>query len=307
MHKIFVILIFLSMMFFQGLVIGANSNSTGLKVELAKGKIDGYWVHLPIGHNNQKSWPILVFFHGSGQLDSGLDSVQFAGPIKYAKQDKSKSGKLRNIIRSNFIIISPHLRGIGEEYPLFYRSWAKQVKTIDAIIETVLNRYSGNKEKIYLTGLSLGGGASWLLPNLTKHAIAAIIPVCGSPMGYFRNDPRKKDKTSTEPNEKFSPFPFKKIPVWNTCNSGDSWPKRVFQITAIRDIERLGGEKFLRLSIANPSGLQYLKHRRIFTSFKKKGHNAWSSTYNSIQIYKWLLSFSNRNGRILKDKNYYNR
>ncbi len=270
-----------------------------LKFEITDGNIDGYWVRLPYNYNKIKSWPVLVYFHGSGFLDTDLDSICNIGPAFYAFQDTSKSGDLRNFLFSNFIIVTPHLKGTGERYPRFWPSWTKEFKTIDAILDTVLNKYSGNMEKIYLTGLSLGGAASWLLPNYLKSPIAAVVPVCGTPQGYYgSSDPRKEEKTSTEPYEIFNPDPFKTIPVWNTGNARDSWPQRIFQQTAVKNIEALGGDKFLKLSDVQPSSSTYLNHKRIFTSFDKSGHDAWSATYSSIHIYKWMLSFTNRNGEI---------
>ena len=286
-----------------GLFYDLNTKQTlSLKFELTEGNIDGYWIRLPYSYNKQKLWPIMVYFHGAGLLETDLNSISNAGPASYAIQDTSQTEDLRNQIFSNFIIITPHLKGTGEEYPLLWPSWTKEFKTIDAILDTVLNNYSGNKEKIYLTGLSLGGAASWLMPNYLKTPIAAIVPVCGSPAGYYgKSDPRPKEKTSTEPFEMFNAVPFKTIPAWNTCNARDGWPTRVFQQFAIKEIEALDNEKFLRLSTAKPIDTEYVKHKRIFTSFDKSGHDAWTETYSSIHIYKWMLSFKNRNGEIIQE------
>ena len=273
-----------------------------LKVELTGGNIDGYWVRLPYNYNKQKLLPIMVYFHGSGYLETDLDSICNIGPAYYALQDTSQSGALRNQIFSNFIIITPHLKGTGEENPPLWPSWTTEFETIDAILDTVLNKYAGNKEKIYLTGVSLGGGASWLMPNYLKSPVAAVVPVCGTPQGYYgSSDPRKKEKTSIDPFEIFKVDPFKTIPVWNTCNARDGYPHRIFQETAIRNIENTGGDKFLKLPTVIPNDSAYLNHKRIFTSFDKSGHDAWSATYSSIHIYKWLLTFSNRNGEIINE------
>lgn len=280
-----------------------NAKQThSLKFELTEGNIDGYWIRLPYKYNKQKSWPIIVFFHGAGLLETDLDSIRNEGPALYAIQDTSQAGDLRNQIFSNFIIITPHLKGTGEEYPLLWPSWTKEYKTIDAILDTVVSKYSGNKKKIYLTGLSLGGAACWLMPNYLKSPIAAVVPVCGIPAGNYGNsDPRPVEKTSTEPFEKFNNEPFKTIPVWNTGNARDGWPNRIFQETAVKEIEAIGGEKFLKLSTVKPSDTAYLKHKRIFTSFDKSGHDAWTATYSSTHIYKWMLSFRNRKGKIIQE------
>ncbi len=273
-----------------------------LKFELTEGNIDGYWIRLPYQHNKHELWPVIVYFHGAGLLEADVESIRDVGPASYAIRDTSQVGDLRDQIFSNFIIITPHLKGTGEENPSLFPSWTKEFKTIDAILDTVLNEYSGNEEKIYLTGLSLGGAASWLLPNYLESPIAAVVPVCGSPAGYYgTSDPRPKEKTSSETFDKFSAGPFRIIPVWNTCNARDGWPHRVFQETAVKSIEALGGEKFLRLATAKPLGEKYLKHKRIFTSFDKSGHDAWNATYRNIHIYKWMLTITNQGGEITQE------
>ncbi len=272
-----------------------NNQTHSLKFELTNGKIDGYWVRLPYNYNKRKLWPVIVYFHGSGYLETEFDSISCIGPAFYAFQDTSQSGELRNQLFSNFIIITPHLKGTGEENPALLPSWTKEFKTIDAIIDTVLVKYSGNKEKVYLTGVSLGGAACWLMPNYLKSPIAAVVPVCGTPQGHYgSSDPRKVERTSTEVFEMFHDDPFKTVPVWNTCNARDGYPQRIFQETAVRSIEKKGGDKFLRLTTVMPSDSTYLKNIRIFTSFDKSGHNAWRETYSSIHIYKWMLSFNTR-------------
>ncbi len=284
-------------------VTGAQSKASSdeparIKVELTEENIDGFWVHFPRNFDGQERWPVLLYLHGVGAVEQDLDYIGGLGPVAYAAEDTSQSGELRDIIHSKFIIVAPHLTS----RPADFASWTVEVEILDAILDTVFNRWPGDRERLYLTGLSRGGGACWLLPNLTRHHIAAVVPVCGMSMGYFADDPRPREMTSTEPNEQFSPVAFETLPVWNTCNARDGWPTRVFQLTAVKEIEALGGEKFLKIQTASPAGTDYLKHRRIFTSFDRKGHDAWSATYRNVQIYRWLLSFSNRDGDILQDE-----
>ncbi len=282
----------------------SNKNETqAFKFVIARSGIDGYWVRLPYQYNKQKQWPVIVYFHGSGYIESDLDSISNIGPTFYANRDTSQVGELRNQLFSNFIIITPHLKGTGEEPSSFWPSWAKEFTTIDAIIDTVVNKYSGNKEKIYLTGVSLGGAACWLLPNNLESPIAAVVPVCGTPQAHYgSNDPRPKEKTWNEPFEIFNANQFRKLPVWNTGNARDGWPNRIFQQIAVENIEATGGSKFLKMTTVTPIDTTYLNHKRIFTSFDKSGHNAWTETYSSSHIYKWMLTFKNSNGEINPEK-----
>ena len=94
-----------------------SNETTTIKVELSEGNIDGYWIRLPFNYSEKKSWPVLVYFHGAGLLERKLDSIQNAGPATDALRDTSNNGILRNQIFSNFILITPHLKGTGKINP----------------------------------------------------------------------------------------------------------------------------------------------------------------------------------------------
>ena len=72
------------------------NQTRSLKFELTGGNIDGYWIRLPYNYNKQKLWPIIVYFHGSGLVETDLDSVSNIGPALYAIRDTSQAGNLRN-------------------------------------------------------------------------------------------------------------------------------------------------------------------------------------------------------------------
>ena len=54
---------------------------------------------------------------------------------------------------------------------------------VDGVIEYAIKNYEVDKKRIYLTGLSMGGGAVWEYAGADlKYAkkLAAIVPICGA-------------------------------------------------------------------------------------------------------------------------------
>lgn len=230
--------------------------------------IDGYWLYLPITHNLNKKWPIILFLAGGNGVGGKLTSSKDSGPVKYAfKYNDDKH--LNKYTKDTFIIINPHMRDGG----YWDRQWYQQYNSLNSILDDVIKKYSGDPKRIYVTGLSRGGNGTWGLAEILYNRIAAIIPVCGQTHGVTD----------------FSKI--KNTPVWIIHSTGDPYHKYELSLKAVNSIESSGGDKFLRLSTTSPEDEDYLKHKHIFSTIESNDHDVWSITYDKPQIYKWLLQF----------------
>jgi predicted peptidase len=119
--------------------------------------------------------------------------------------------------------------------------------------------------------LSRGGHGTWGIGQILNKRIAAIVPICGQIHGITD----------------FSWF--KNMSVWISHCRDDSIVSYEETLYAVNKIEMITGEKFLRLNTAAPENENYLKSKYIITTFEKGGHDAWSETYDKVEIYKWLL------------------
>ena len=239
--------------------------------------ITGYWIYLPETHHTSRSWPVLLFLHGGGMGENpDIHRVKKYGPLKNLLDGTPSTGDVRNLLKE-FIIVSPIL----PENPKNFTLWIDNINALDAVIDTMIERHWADPDRLYVTGSSRGAGGAWRFPKHSRHNVAAIVPVCGFYM----------DRSNLRP--------LADIPVWITCNTGD----RLYntQKRAVAAIEALGGEKFLLLDTANPAGGDFLKRRHILTSFAKKGHDAWTATYSSAAIYRWMLNFKNIDGTIVRE------
>jgi predicted peptidase len=245
----------------------AESDTTLLITQGIPGEnIPCYWIYLPENYKKSKALPVMIFLHGGGVgKDPDIDKLRDNGPMGYLLYDSELSSEVKDQIKK-FIIVNPVL----PEDPDNFTLWADNIDALDAIIDTVISCHKGDPTRLYVTGNSRGGQGAWRFPKYSRHHVAAIVPVCGH---YI-------DTANLEP--------LTEIPVWTLCNTGD----RVYgvQMRAVSIIEESGGDPFLLIDNAVPGDPSFLEKKHIATSFEKDGHNAWTATYRSPYIYKWMLS-----------------
>ena len=118
--------------------------------------------------NPGKKLPLVLQLHGAGERGSGgedLDLVEVWG--------------------------FPQLLKSGE-YPCMFvfpqcpkeTFWAARVESILAFIDQLLECYDIDPDRIYLTGLSMGGYGTWYTAMAAPERFAAIAPVCGGGMAW---------------------------------------------------------------------------------------------------------------------------
>ncbi len=197
-----------------------------------------YLLYLPQEYEQKSEWPLLLFLHGAGERGEDLELVTTHGPPRLIADGQHLP----------FIVVSPQCpKG---------RVWdpAQLVALLDAVCE----RCRVDADRVYVTGLSMGGFGTW---NLAAHAperFAAIVPICGG------GDPDSVHR-------------FAHIPVWAFHGARDTVVLPEQSQTMIDALKKLG---------ATPK----------FTVYPDAGHDSWTATYNNPDLYEWLLRHT-RNSR----------
>ena len=118
-----------------------------------------YLLDLPKDYDEKTDWPLLVFLHGYGQSGDDLQIVRENGPPKLFGEGK----------QFPFVLASP-------QCPTgFY--WRGNV--VIGLIDHLIENYSIDPNRIYLTGLSMGGYGTWQISHEYPERFAAVAPVCG--------------------------------------------------------------------------------------------------------------------------------
>ena len=241
---------------------------TPVQVDLSA-NIGGMYVSLPVDYNSnpQKKYPLLVFFHGVGECGNGttnLSKIAGVGLPRVIRDGKFPTSI--NVGGENFsyIVICPQVKAVVD-LP------NNALKTI----EYGIKNYRVDEQRIYLTGLSLGGLTSWFYIHTSKsnsEKIAASLLVCpGVDSIYFGNTPlgRQRIHNAVDAN----------LPIWITTNSNDNVVTTWKQIALADSLNRLKINPAAKLTI-----------------FQANGHDAWTKTYdpnfkeNGMNVYEWFLT-----------------
>jgi predicted peptidase len=140
----------------------------------------GFWEYLPASYGTDplKVYPVILFFHGIEEYGDGsataLQTVLKNGLPNYISKGTFPDVTLGyDGVPYEFIIICPQVSSRG------FRS-AGEINTLWNYITT---NYRADTKRLYLTGLSYGGGATELYPSISTTygtRIAAMAPICGN-------------------------------------------------------------------------------------------------------------------------------
>ncbi|HUR12202.1 MAG TPA: T9SS type A sorting domain-containing protein [Flavitalea sp.] len=149
--------------------------------------INGFWEYLPWHYASEpaKRYPLLIFIHGAGesgdkQNKGTLDKVLRHGTPKVIDKGIFPDSFLVAGKWYKFIVISPQIiSGIDDNT----RSSTIAPSTIQNVIDYAKAHYRIDSSKIYLSGLSMGGGATWSFAGSSLSAakqLAGIIIAAGA-------------------------------------------------------------------------------------------------------------------------------
>ena len=192
-------------------------------------------VTLPEGcePGSPKRWPMILFLHGAGERGDEIDLVKKNGVPKIAERDRALP----------FITVSPQCPD--------GTSWPMLTESLDALLDEVISSYPIDAERIYLTGLSMGGFGTWYLAAAHPERFAAVAPVSG--IGDVRQAAR-----------------IARLPVWAFHGEYDPFVPVEKDREMVDAVKRFGGEV-------------------RFTVYADAGHDIWDRVYDSAELYAWFL------------------
>lgn len=193
-----------------------------------------YLLFLPAGYDeNEQKWPLILFLHGAGERGDDLEKVKVHGPPKIVEKKKNFP----------FILVSPQC---PEE-----KWWPNEVDMLINLLDDIVNRYNVDTERIYLTGLSMGGYGVWRLATEYPERFAAIAPICSGAM------PALADR-------------LKNVPVWAFHGAKDDVVPLKESEDMVDALKTCGGNAKL-------------------TVYPEVEHDSWTETYENQELYKWFL------------------
>lgn len=226
------------------------------------GNIDGYTLYLPVSYNSsEEEYPVLVYLQGGYGVGGPITQLNDWGLPRLIRDEEDTSSRRNQLLLDSFIIVSIHIQN-GD--------YSDRPDVIQEILGDLQQTYRVDDKRIYVTGLSRGGHASYDLPVLLPETFAAAVPIGGRPDA-----------------EDLSPL--KDISVWIAHNQGDPTVEWTAADQAVASIEDASGVSFLRTEQPLPSPQELEESKLIFTEPLLDRHDAWTELYCSTEFYEWLL------------------
>jgi len=144
-----------------------------------------YELYVPKNYNPAQKYPIVFALHGSGARGLELASIIKRNKMATIWAEDSEAGI------NECIVLAPQCQTTND-----LTNWttlqAYQNKNIDnpyaatiwldaayRLLEDTMSKYSVDQKKVYATGLSAGGFASFAIAIQHPDRFAAIVPICG--------------------------------------------------------------------------------------------------------------------------------
>lgn len=208
-----------------------------------------YGLYLPANFSPKKTYPLVISLHGAGSNHRlnlrrvfGKSNLQGENDVEATRYFPEWPGV-------NVIVASPLARGTMD-----YQGIAE--KDVYDVLADVKKRFPVDEDRVYLTGLSMGGGGTlWL--GLTRPDVwAAIAPVCPAPPA---------ETAELAPNALNLPVHF---------FQGGADP--VVKPDGVRDWAKR---------------LENMGTKVEYTEYPGVGHNSWENAYKDGSIFTWFAQF----------------
>jgi predicted peptidase len=190
-----------------------------------------YLLYLPPKYEkSDEKFPLVVFLHGAGETGDDLSKVKKHGPPKLVEKKDFP-----------FILVSPQAPRLG---------WNPEA--LNGLVEDIMANYRVDPDRVYLTGLSMGGYGTWALASSYPGKFAAAVPICGGGNQVMASK-------------------LKNLPLWVFHGAKDTVVRPSESKTMVDAVKKAGGNV-------------------KYTLYPEEDHDSWTKTYNDPEMWKWLLS-----------------
>ncbi|HSQ75725.1 MAG TPA: alpha/beta hydrolase-fold protein [Bacteroidota bacterium] len=230
-------------------------------VEIA-GTVYKYQVYVPSTYSQAQTWPVILFLHGAGERgNDGLLQTQ-TGLGTAIRQ---------NAARYPAIVVFPQCPPdsiwVGEPS-----------QAAMAALQKTLQEFKTDANRVYLTGLSMGGNGTWYLAYRHPESFAAVVPICA---WIQRNNSWVSKFEPVVPDNTEAAFAtvakkLARVPVWIFHGEADGAVPVGQSRQAAAALTAIGAP------------VQY-------TELPGTGHNSWDAAYGSEKFVAWL--FEQRRGK----------
>jgi predicted peptidase len=211
-----------------------------------------YRLLVPQDYDPATKYPLVLFLHGAGERGDDNERQLVHGMGDLAKSD------MRG--RHPAFVVAPQCpdgkrwvevpwEADSHELP---EQASESLSLVLKLLEELSNEFSLDPNRIYVTGLSMGGFGAWDLLTRRPELVAAAIPICGG------GDPKHVAL-------------FKGTPIWAFHGDGDETVKVKRSREMVKALRAAGGQP-------------------VYTEYEGVGHDTWTETYANRAVWDWLFA-----------------
>jgi predicted peptidase len=215
-----------------------------------------YQVYIPADYASQARWPVVLFLHGAGErgTDGLLPTNVGLGPA--IRRDPARYPAI-----AVFPQAPPDSQWVG----------APAEMALVALRQTMAE-FHVDADRVYLTGLSMGGHGAWYLAYRHPELWAAVVPICG----WVPDTERFRGSVPVVPPDSGPPVPalarrLARMPIWIFHGEMD----RVVPVSGSRE---------------PAAALEAASGNVRYTEYLGLDHNSWDPTYGSDEFTRWLFA-----------------
>lgn len=228
-------------------------------LEISSDIILPYRIYIPEKYSADKAYPLMIFMHGAGERGNDnkhLHSIDANRYFYYILEDE----KLKN----EFILIAPQC---ASDCRWVEHDWSESVYDFnpeeqlsvplklfyDLLENEIFVKYNIDMDRLLMTGISMGGFATWFTMMLRPQFLAAAVPVCGGA------DPKTAESIKNIPMRIFHSDDDPVVP-------SDSFHamKKALESCGARDFGA--------------------------TLYTDEGHGSWKRAYLERAVFDWFIS-----------------
>ena len=219
-----------------------------------------YQVYVPADYQTKPSWPAILFLHGAGERgDDGLlqTNVGLAPAIR------------QNPSRYPAIVVFPQVPRDSQ--------WVGTPGDMAvAALQQTIREFHVDRNRVYLTGLSMGGHGTWYVAYQHPELFAAVVPICG----WVREFPQFRGSVPAVPGDSAAIRAnlvqrLGKVPIWIFHGEVD----QVVNVNGSRE---------------PAAALKAAGADVHYTELLGLNHNSWDAAYASEEFRNWLFAQQRR-------------
>ena len=238
----------------------SNSNAQDLnlyekEIYIHENDTLNYRILKPLNYDSNKQYPVHLFLHGSGERgNNNVSQLVHGGKLFLKKENREQY---------NSWVIFPQASksdwwGHSEPYKFNYNvKESKDMSLVIKLMDSFVERNDVDTNRVYVSGLSMGGMGTFVILNLRPEMFAAATPICGD------GDPNSVKNYS------------KKVPIWIFHGSDDTVVSPKNSLKMAKAIIENGGSPKI-------------------TFYENVDHGSWNNAFAEKDFLKWIHSKSKK-------------